>query len=377
VRAPGQRVASLDGLRALSVILVLFGHIAGTAGFPLGADAARLFDLGNLGVRVFFVISGFLITKLLLEELTRTGRIDVPRFFLRRTLRLSPPYGVFLAALVILYVVGAIAFTRADFLHAATYTSNYYAIRSWNVAHTWSLAVEEQFYLLWPLVLLLAGRRAAMAGVALFVLAAPLIRAGTWMLFPGLREGIGHRFETVADAIAVGCLVAGMETWLLRQSHYRALLRSPAFVLVPVAVVCLTLLYARPSVADAAISLINVGIALCLHRVVLYPKDRIGRLLNSRPAVFIGAISYSLYLWQQIFLNKASGATFTTFPLNLTLAIAAALASYYLVERPALRWRQRLEARLWAPAPAPELGIDHGPVSAIEPRPVGGPRMLV
>src|SRR5688500_6337330 len=155
------RIPSLDGLRAISIVLVLFGHLAGTRGFPVPTSLGNFLSTAELGVHIFFVISGFLITQLLLDELARKQRIAVGRFYLRRTLRIFPPYYVFIGAMVLAQVAGWIALAPQDPLRALTYTTNYDEARSWYVGHTWSLSVEEQFYLLWPAVLLLARTRRA------------------------------------------------------------------------------------------------------------------------------------------------------------------------------------------------------------------------
>src|SRR5258708_33942090 len=142
------RVPSLDGLRALSIALVLISHLVGTRGFIVPQAIGRFFSLGELGVRVFFVISGFLITSLLLEELESEGRISLIRFYFRRTMRILPPYFTLILAVVLLEAAGWITLAPKDKLHALTYTSNYYPERSWYLGHTWSLAVEQQFYLM-------------------------------------------------------------------------------------------------------------------------------------------------------------------------------------------------------------------------------------
>src|SRR5437773_9697436 len=102
------RIPSLDGLRAISITLVVVAHLAGTRSFPLSAATGNFWGLGELGVHVFFVISGFLITRLLLEETARTGRISLGNFYLRRTLRIFPPYYAFLFALAIASLAGAV-----------------------------------------------------------------------------------------------------------------------------------------------------------------------------------------------------------------------------------------------------------------------------
>ena len=360
------RIPSLDGLRAISIVLVLFGHLAGTRSFPVPYHAADFFDLGSLGVRVFFVISGFLITGILLREVRASGGIDLPRFYFRRTLRIFPPYYAFLAVAIVGGAAGALELNQGDILHALTYTMNYHPERSWHLGHTWSLAVEEQFYLLWPALLLLLGRRRGLWLAAIFVVMAPVIRVGAWDLVPSIRFGMSHRFEMAADSIAIGCVLAGIDGWLRRQHLYARLLTSRLFVVVPIAVVAIGTLQNRPRSSAVLSTAMNVGIALCVHRSVQYPHDAIGRVLNARPLVWVGLSSYSLYLWQQVFLNRASSAAVCEFPLNVALAFVAATLSYYAIERPALRYRGRLEAWIFRRAVSTEEPF----VSAGRQRPV-------
>jgi peptidoglycan/LPS O-acetylase OafA/YrhL len=341
-----ERIPSLDGLRAISIVMVLFAHLAGTHGFPVTAVAANLLGLAELGVHVFFVISGYLITRLLIDELDKHGRISLRHFYFRRTMRIFPPYYVYLGVVFLLGVAGVLQLASHDLAHGLTYTSNYYPGRSWFLGHTWSLSVEEQFYLLWPAIIVLAGRRRAVVFAALTVLLVPVIRLGSWELMRWSGDGIGHRFETVADAIAIGCVLAGIRPWLHRSAVYMRALASPAFAAVPLLVIAANLLHDHPVVYfTAALFIVNIGVAACVDWCVTFSEGRVGRLLNAAPVVFVGMMSYSLYLWQQIFLNRASATEFSRFPLNLGLAIAAALASYYLVERPSLRLRRRIEKR--------------------------------
>ena len=358
----GDRIPSLDGLRAISIGLVLFGHLLGTSGFFLSLEVNKHLALGELGVRVFFVISGFLITNLLLTEAATTGRIHIGRFYLRRTFRIFPPYYVFILVLAVAELARWIELAPGDLFHTLTYTSNYHVTRSWNVGHTWSLSVEEQFYLLWPALIVLLGGRRAIWVAALFVLAAPLVRLGLWELTVSAREGVGHRFETVADSIAIGCVLSGARVWLHRQPLYHRVLVSRWLLLAPVIVVLSGALGQHPRIDFfVGFTLRNVLVALCIDRWVTYPAGAVGRVLNSRPFVFVGLISYSIYLWQQIFLNRYAVSPPTSFPLNITLAVAAALASYYLVERPSLRLRQRVELALF---PRPAAGAEASRVAS-------------
>src|SRR5579872_915461 len=142
---PG-RIPSLDGLRAISIALVFLGHIVATRGAPQALNP--FIHVGNLGVKVFFVISGFLITTLLLKEYSRTGRVSLRGFYTRRTLRIFPAFYTYVGIIIILHLLGFVALRENDLIHAITYTMNYQVTREWELNHLWSLAVEEQFYLL-------------------------------------------------------------------------------------------------------------------------------------------------------------------------------------------------------------------------------------
>jgi peptidoglycan/LPS O-acetylase OafA/YrhL len=182
-----RRIPSLDGLRAISILAVMLGHAQGTRGFPDNPVLHLFGDTGNLGVRVFFVISGFLITSLLLAEQERNGRISLRVFYLRRALRICPACYVYIIVIGVLGAVGAVEVRKGDLVFAATYTNNFVADRSWVLGHLWSLAVEEQFYLLWPAMLCLGGRRRAVIGAIAVVAVSPLLRISAWYLLPEHR----------------------------------------------------------------------------------------------------------------------------------------------------------------------------------------------
>jgi len=357
-----ERIPSLDGLRAISIVLVLVSHLAGTAGFPISAATMNPWALGSLGVTVFFVISGFLITGLLLDELRRTEKIRLGRFYFRRTLRIFPPYFALLAALALAQAAGWLVLNPGDLFHSATYTSNYHDDRSWYVGHTWSLSVEEQFYLLWPAVLLFARTRRALLIAAATILLVPVIRVAEWELFRAAGHGVGYRFETIADALAAGCVLACARRRLHASPLYMRALSSPAFVLVPLAAIAANLTHDHPLVAmGAALTVINICLALCVDWAVTFHEGRIGRVINAAPLVFVGWISYSLYLWQQPFLNRESSAFIAQFPQNILLTVVAALASYYVVERPSLQVRKWIEQRKRRHSPALPTGADPRP----------------
>jgi peptidoglycan/LPS O-acetylase OafA/YrhL len=270
--------------------------------------------------------------------------VSLPRFYLRRTLRIFPAYFVLLGVLALLTVAGVVTVSLRDFGHAVTYTMNYAPTRSWQVGHLWSLAVEEQFYLIWPLTIMLLGTRKAALVAAAVVLLAPLVRVTEATLVPRLIPLIGNSFETTADALAMGCLLALWHAPLEARAWYRRAVTTrwliPVLLLASVA---LSLRY-RPGILLGE-SLANLAVAFLIARSVGYPNGRWGQLLNARPMVLVGTLSYSLYLWQQLFLNRNAPGLLTSAPLNIALALGCAVLSYRFVEEPMLRLRARIERR--------------------------------
>jgi peptidoglycan/LPS O-acetylase OafA/YrhL len=340
------RIPSLDGLRAVSIALVVLAHLNGTRYFPTLPELGN-WQLGNLGVRVFFVISGFLITTLLLEESDRTGTVSLFHFYLRRFFRIFPAFYALCAVLFVLEQARVIELRPGDLFAAVTYTVNYHHDRAWYTGHIWSLSVEEQFYLIWPAILVIAGMRRGLGIAAAVVLAVPFLRIimGLW---PALRPGIGETFPSVADALATGCVLAGVYPLLARSERWRRFLEAPWFWLVPAAVaICARNPWARLDWLVGQ-TVMNVGIAVIIARALHAPDVGLGRVLNARPLVAIGVLSYSLYLWQQVFLNRRGEAIVQSFPLNLVLVALVAVASYHVIELPCLRLRVRIERWLLA-----------------------------
>ena len=196
-----KRIPSLDGFRALSITLVIIAHTITQYQIP----GMWRFDLGKIGVQTFFVISGFLITSLLIDEQYRSGTINLPAFYLRRVFRIVPANYTFLFVMALLVPTGWLQASYRDFVPAGLYFGDY-DFPGRTLGHTWSLAVEEQFYLLWPSVLLLIGNRRSLYGCIAIVLVAPVIRfiemSHTWTTHPT------QTFECVCDALAIGCVLA-------------------------------------------------------------------------------------------------------------------------------------------------------------------------
>ncbi len=334
-----RRVPGLDGLRALSILLVVAWHLASSGGAPWLAQLWRV-DAGNLGVRIFFVISGFLITSLLLAEHGRSGTISLRRFYFRRAMRIMPAFYFFLAVIAIAAARGIVPLWHPGLIHAATYTANYLGT-GWTLGHTWSLAVEEQFYLLWPWLIVLLGVRRSFACAALMLLMSPIFR-GVALLSAHWPDNPRYSFECVADALATGCLLAYGRQWLWDRLRYRRMLHGRFMELWGGLILAFAAASARWPTFGAlvGITLLNVAIAIWIDWCLRFPDSVTGRIVNARPIAFVGVLSYSIYLWQQPFLREGHALPF---PLSIVSIGALAVASYFFVERPALRLRSRIE----------------------------------
>jgi peptidoglycan/LPS O-acetylase OafA/YrhL len=188
------------------------------------------------------------------------------------------------------------------------------------------------------------------AAAALVV--APLARVAIYVLAPGWRASIGETFETTVDTLATGGLLALLHGRLTASTSYRRLLESPLVATAPIALCALSAL--RPHIAFSyplGETLMNLLIAVIVHHAIVRHQSAAGRLLNCRALTAISAISYSLYLWQQPFLNRQGMGIAATFPLNLLLATGCGLVSYRFVEQPFLAWSHRIQNGRRAPSP--------------------------
>jgi peptidoglycan/LPS O-acetylase OafA/YrhL len=348
-RGASARIPSLDGFRALSIALVLLYHLGSQVGAPsLLRRFGDVTHAGGLGVRIFFAISGFLITSLLLAEHEARGEISLRRFYFRRTLRILPPYYVYLACVMVAAAAGVVTLRPGDALHAWTFTTNFNALTAaWPVVHSWSLSIEEQFYLLWPGLLVLVGPRRARPLLLAVMVAAAAWRAGAYAQLLTIGEESAYAFRGVADWLAGGALLALSRRALQGRRWYVRLLAHPAFPVVAVAALFgawTGLGYWRR--ADLLMTGAVISTVLLLDWAMTHPTHLLARPLNWEPVAWLGRLSYSLYLWQQPFMDEGAGAWWERTPQNLALALGAAMVSYYVVERPALAWRARLEPRL-------------------------------
>ena len=332
--AKSNRIPSLDGLRAISIAFVILGHVYETPGYPKNAVTKFLMGYSHFGVQVFFVISGFLITTLLLKETEKTGRINLLDFYKRRALRIFPAAFAYVGIMGAVFALARHPLPGKYLAYALTYTMCYASqARPWHLGHLWSLSVEEQFYLLWPFAMALFFRYRKQIGWGV-LLVVPILR------FLAFRHGwhdIDEYFPTVADNVAAGCLLAIYRPQMQR-SAWMQRLTHPAFaVLLALLTVVSPLFLFRVRIEILAGGILPLLIALTIFVAV----ERKDWFLNNWLMAWIGVLSYSLYLWQQPFLNRHDPEWWTSFPTNVALTVGAAVLSYNLIEKPFLSYRKK------------------------------------
>jgi peptidoglycan/LPS O-acetylase OafA/YrhL len=341
---------ALDGLRAVAIIGVMIAH--SFIWFP-GLRVA----MGGVGVDLFFVLSGFLITSLLLREHETDGSISRTRFYVRRALRLLPALAVALVVVGVLSVVlhanlsrHNLSFPRSA-LVSLFFAGNWFQYQLGALAHTWSLAVEEQYYLIWPTVLVLALRaKVSKERIAAMLVAAIIVIASMRSLLYGHHEltALSTPWTFVhlwvrTDGVLIGSLLAILLASDLKE-HVVKLLRSRLVCTAAVAIVLA--LAVRPVSAWTAsnydeLIVFNVCFALVVGHVFTAPSGRAARILRTQPLPALGKVSYGLYLFHWPIYNLTARTMTSTPRLAVAVALVATLSlavvSYHLVERPALR----------------------------------------
>jgi peptidoglycan/LPS O-acetylase OafA/YrhL len=351
------RIPSLDGLRALSIFLVVALHTLQryNIGHHVALGWYALFN-GQYGVSIFFVISGYLITSLLLQEQRKRGSISLRGFYLRRAFRILPPLYFYIGIVVLLGIAGRIAVTRSDVLSSLFFFHNFAQhSTTWALEHLWSISVEEQFYLVWPFILVACIARRGLAGrtsAAIFPIAVLLVSPFARVLLGHQKNPLMHNLgikNLNYDFLMYGCLIALLQGTPRFETIYRHATRI--WWLPPLVIAACSAATARfQNYFDLPIgyTLSGAAIAIFLVWCTRNPNSVLGRILNWEPIVKIGVLSYSIYLWQTLFLHPSNNQVFGRydwigrFPGNWLGFFLAACFSYYVVEQPSLDLRSRL-----------------------------------
>ncbi len=352
------RIQTLDGLRGVAILLVICGHSFGD--YPLSSDSPWRHIIpfvanAGLGVRIFFTLSGYLITSILLRERGKTGRIDLRLFYARRVLRIFPAFYSYLIAVAILTLIGLLKVSKVELLSAAAFAWNYSVLWTrfpspdgwWFVGHFWTLALEEQFYLFWPCLLAILGPVRVRPWIVGILAASPLLRVISYFAFPSTRAQIGIMFHTSADLMLAGAAVALIEYSRANRPRWRPqnwmLVASILFVVVISPLIRLAL-QPKSGRYDLPVGLALDALGVALWLIYLRSSDGadfFSRCLAWKPLVWIGRISYSWYLWQQLFLGPKGVSLHWPFPFGILLGLAAAVVSHYIIEKPFLALKDR------------------------------------
>jgi peptidoglycan/LPS O-acetylase OafA/YrhL len=354
-----RHVPSLDGLRTVAMIFVLVYHIAKTEDLPLLPG-------GFVGIDLFFVLSGFLISSLLLREHADTGRIRLREFYVRRMWRLYP-------GLVLVCAVTAVAFvfpspfglepaSPLESLVALTYGMSWWTGLElpggpYLLGLTWSLSVEEHFYLLWPLALLALLRRGWRTGAV--VAAAVLANAYTAALYYAGADI--NRLYYMPDArvaqILTGCVLAALMHRPQTLERVRAATGAVPAGVVVAGIAALLLLGTRYDgwYWGGGMQVVGVGAAVLIGHLVLHERGLLATTLGWRPLAVMGTWTYGIYLWHLPLIRLAQpvlGETLLVAVAAVLLSVPVAAASYYFVEQPLLKRRSLRPTPLRA-APRP------------------------
>ena len=348
-------VPAFDGVRAVAVLLVVSAHLRLIAG-----PAYRRWQPkgGQLGVDIFFVLSGFLITALLLREEWATGAVRFGAFYIRRALRLLPAVLVFVAVYLVYaaidHVVGSL--TRSSVVSVVFYYANWKIVTAHafppiapGLAHVWSLSIEEQFYLAWPaLVVLLLGLRRRLAFVVFIMTGAIVAIVITRSLLlqhtpPGV---LYFRTDMRADSLLVGALAA--QLWVRARTPTRGLVPAAWVSLGFLAFCAWRLPVQSRFLSYGGYTLIAIAVAVILV-TTLDSEWWVTHLLENRPLRAIGRVSYGIYLWHYFVFYVLSRHSRTWNPvgrviIGLALTTFMVVLSWYVVERPSLRLKTRLAA---------------------------------
>jgi peptidoglycan/LPS O-acetylase OafA/YrhL len=331
-------IKGFDTLRALSIAMVVTAH--SLPNFWLQEHRVwRLFS-GDTGVLVFFVISGYLITTLLLKEKLKNGFINFKKFFARRFLRLLPPLVLFYTVVMILMTAGVIQETYIGLGISIFYLYNFVPNKFYTgeLGHTWSLALEEQFYFTWPFVMSWVKQQKSLVYLGLLSIVLSIL----FLLFIYPIEFLGHFkahrwFIPAISPIMIGAMFA------LTKDKITASIQSSWLQFLFFAVCYTAPLYFPEKVLLISPIFQSFGIAFLLLLIIGNQEAKFVVILNNPVTSYIGKISYGIYVYQGLFLRTGPGSEqwFQQFPQNLIFTLICAILSFQFVEKYFLKKKKK------------------------------------
>jgi len=335
---------SLDGLRGIAIIMVVLFHLNITSRFYY-----RTIFNGEVGVLIFFVLSGFLITTLCIKEKVTTGNISLKDFYIRRALRIFPVAYLFILVLIVLNFIFKLDINYINILGAAFYLMNFsFYFRkynfSWDTAHFWSLSVEEQFYLVIPFILKKKFRVFLIVILSIvFLLPFMIVLQSFYSVLNNVVLYALTHYLIKFQAIAVGCLFSVIA--------FKYPFNNNVIIKTKVAANILAIFVILIIQYDSFFNLQSIFSGLLISLLAGYiiisniipANDFIFKLLNSKILKVTGVLSYSIYIWQQIFTSgdKRLPGFMVIFPYNLICLVVVSCLSYYFYESIFLRLKAK------------------------------------
>ena len=331
-------MVALDGWRAISALIVVGWHLQHFSSLAGGLAALPGLN-GTVGVELFFGISGFVIGRGLLAERAASGEISLLGFYIRRAFRIVPPLVLYVAVVELLAQFGVLEGAAKGSINALTFSCNLIgsACGGYAGGHTWSLSVEEQFYLVIPLVLALVTARSKTA-LTTVLLAYPIFIIALFAAHCTFTASVLSQFTTIA--LGVACA--------LHEDRVRRIMTAtPGWTILPALTAIFVLRGLHPTATTDAVQILLVSpLVMYVLLATTFRASVLSSLLASRPLQVLGMASYSVYLWQQLATYPFRGAGVGFYAASLSACVLVALASYRWIEKPLIRLGARLSGRV-------------------------------
>jgi peptidoglycan/LPS O-acetylase OafA/YrhL len=336
------RLPGLDGIRALAILMVLFAHF-----IPKSTSNIVLKTLsqnGGYGVEIFFVLSGFLITSLIIREEQKTNIFSIRNFYIRRTVRIFPPLITYLFILIFLTYLGSRKITGLDFTVSLLFLRNYFG-ECQSTEHIWTLSIEEQYYIFLPLIFILFKDN---KNRLIFLICTVSILSPWRQYCCSMPETNWRRTDLKFEPLLLGSIIAILRNSLSSKILTNGFFSSVWAVLFSLAIIALSYKatkYDGLGLNFIRISAVYISIGLIINALASGKVTLISSILTIGPIVWLGRISYSLYLWQQLFSpfdNRTDYSWYTLFPQNILLAFCTGSLSFYCIEVPINKIRSKL-----------------------------------